>query len=58
MGFGSKPTVSFVISTDDDKTFGRALDTVEYLMDVILFQIDSKRLPASISEVHYEFDED
>lgn len=56
--FGSNPTVSFVISTDNDKTFGKALDTIEYLMDVILFQIDSKRLPASTSEVHYEFDED
>jgi hypothetical protein len=55
--FGNKPTISFVIGTDSDKIFSKALDTIEYLMDVILFQIDTKRLPANIVKVHYEFDE-
>lgn len=55
--FGSSPTISFVITTDNNKIFGKALDTIEYLMDVILFQIDSKRLPSTIREVHYQFDE-
>lgn len=55
--FGNKPTISFVIRTDSDKIFGKALDTIEYSMDVILFQIDPKRLPANIMTVHYEFDE-
>jgi len=55
--FGNNPTVSFAIRTDDNRTFGKALDTIEYLMDVILFQIDTKRLPADISEVYYEFND-
>ncbi|MFQ5940965.1 MAG: hypothetical protein ACE5KA_04625 [Nitrososphaerales archaeon] len=55
--FVSNPTVSFVVSTENDKMFGKALDTIEYLMDVILFQIDRKRLPNNIIEVHYEFNE-
>lgn len=54
--FKGTPSVAFSLKTDDDKTFGRALETIEYLMDVILFQIDSKRLPDDVSEVSYAFD--
>jgi hypothetical protein len=54
--FNGNPAVAFSLNTDDNKTFGKALETIEYLMDVILFQIDSKRLPSDVSEVSYEFD--
>jgi len=54
--FNGSPTVTFSLNTDDNKTFGKALETIEYLMDVILFQIDSKRLPNDVSEVSYAFD--
>lgn len=57
MRFNSKPSISFVIHTDNNKIFGKALDTIEYLMDVILLQIDPQRLPANVVEVRYEFDE-
>jgi len=56
--FMGKPTVAFSFDTDDNKTFGKALDTIEYLMDVILFQIDAKRLPSEVSEVSYGFDKE
>ena len=56
--FGGKPMVAFSFDTDDNKTFGKALDTIEYLMDVILFQIDAKRLPSEVSEVSYGFDKE
>lgn len=54
--FSGKPIVAFSFDTDDDRTFGKALDTIEYLMDVILFQIDAKRLPSEVYEVSYGFD--
>ena len=57
LSFGCNPTVSFILHTDNDKMFGKALDTIEYLIDVILFQIDTKRLPSNISLVQYKFDE-
>ncbi len=56
--FNGTPSVVFSVNTDDNKTFGKALETIEYLMDVILFQIDSKRLPSDVSEVSYAFDEE
>ena len=54
--FNGSPTVTFSLDTDDNKTFGKALETIEYLMDIILFQLDSKRLPSDVSEVGYTFD--
>lgn len=54
--FNGSPAVAFSLNTDDNKTFGKALETIEYLMDIILFQIDSKRLPSDVSEVSYAFD--
>jgi len=54
--FNGSPAVVFSLNTDDNKTFGKALETIEYLMEIILFQIDSKRLPSDVSEVSYEFD--
>lgn len=56
--FNGKPIVAFSLDTDDNKTFGKALETMEYLMDVILFQIDTKRLPSDVSEVSYGFDKE
>ncbi|MEM2761037.1 MAG: hypothetical protein QXU32_06310 [Nitrososphaerales archaeon] len=58
LAFAGRPKVLFAIHTDNNKIFGKALDTVEYLMDIILFQVDSKRLPTGVREVYYEFDED
>lgn len=57
LSFGTNPIVLFAVHTKNDKIFGKALDTIEYLMDVILFQIDVKRLPMDVREVYYEFDE-
>ncbi len=54
--FSDNPVVAFSLNTDDNKTFGKALETIEYLMDVILFQIDPKRLPSDVSQVNYAFD--
>jgi len=54
--FNGSPAVAFLLNTDDNKTFGKALETIEYLMDIILFQIDSKRLPSDVVEVSYAFD--
>ncbi len=54
--FGGAPAVVFAVNTDDTKTFGKAVETIEYLMDVILFQIDVKRLPSDVGEVSYAFD--
>jgi len=56
--FNGKPVVAFSLDTDDNKTFGKALETLEYQMDVILFQIDAERLPSEVSEVSYGFDKD
>ena len=58
LSFGNNPTVSFLINTKNDKIFGKALDTVEYLMDLILFHIDRKQLPTNVNEIYYKFDED
>jgi hypothetical protein len=55
--FGREPVISFTIHAERDKLFAKALDTIEYLMDVILLQIDTKNLPPNIVEVRYEFDE-
>jgi hypothetical protein len=54
--FNGRPSVTFTLNTAENKTFNKALETIEYLMDVILFQIDSKRLPDSVTEVNYMFD--
>ncbi len=57
-GFNGKPIVAFSLHTDDNKTFGKALETMEYQIDVILFQTDAKRLPTEVSEVSYGFDKE
>lgn len=53
--FNGSPAVVFSVNTDDNKAFGKALETIEYFMDIILFQIDSRRLPHDVREVSYVF---
>jgi len=56
--FFGPATVTFSIKSEDDRTFGKALDMVEYFVDIILFQIDAKRLPSDVREIKYEFDKE
>ena len=56
--FNCKPIVAFSLDTDDNKTFGKSLEAMEYQIDLILFQIDAKRLPSEVMEVSYGFDKE
>ena len=56
MHFTGRPVLSFTIAMHDENLFGFALEKLEILNELISLQIDSKRLPGDVSEVHYEFD--
>jgi len=56
MHFTGRPALSFTIAMHAENLFEFALEKLEILNELISLQIDSKRLPNDVSEVHYEFD--
>jgi len=56
MRFTGRPALSFTIAMHVENLFESALEKLEILDELIALQIDPKRLPNDVSEVHYEFD--
>ncbi len=55
MRFVGRPTLSFTVAMHDENLFELALEKMEILNELISLQTDSRRLPASIEDVQYEF---
>jgi len=58
MHFAGRPALSFTLAMHSENLFEFALEKLEILNEIISLQIDPKRLPSDIDEVHYEFDTD
>ena len=55
--FASNPSINFIMLARDDKIISKGLDTIEYLADSILLQLNAISID-SIKAVNYRFDVD
>lgn len=55
--FTGKPTIKFTIDLDDRRSFDNAVDKIDFILELLPYHLDPKKLPTEITEVSYEFDE-
>ncbi|TLX82201.1 MAG: hypothetical protein E6K98_06095 [Thaumarchaeota archaeon] len=57
MKFTGTPNITFMIDLDQRNQFDAAIDKIDFVLELIPFHLDPKKLPRDITQVWYHFDE-
>jgi hypothetical protein len=55
--FAGKPGIKFTIDLDDRRSFDTAIDKIDFILELLPYHLDPKKLPNEITQVSYQFDE-
>ena len=55
--FAGNPNINFVVDLQENAWFNTAIDKIDFVLELLPFQLDPKKIPKNISDVIYEFDE-
>jgi hypothetical protein len=55
--FTGKPDIIFTIDLDDKRSFDTAVDKIDFVLELLPYHLDPKRIPKDITKVSYQFDE-
>ena len=55
--FVGNPNIIFVVDLQEKTWFNTAIDKIDFVLELLPFQLDPRKIPKNISDVIYEFDE-
>jgi len=55
--FSGNPNINFIVDLVENNWFNTAIDKIDFVLELLPFQLDPKKIPQNISDVIYEFDE-
>src|SRR5579872_3407913 len=55
--FTGKPDIVFTIDLDDRRSFDAAVDKIDFVLELLPYQLDPKKIPKEITKVSYQFDD-
>ena len=55
--FKGNPDITFTIDLDDRHSFDMAIDKIDFVLELLPYHLDPKKLPKEITEVAYQFDD-
>jgi hypothetical protein len=55
--FVGKPNIKFVLDLDDKNLFDSAIEKTDFVLELLPYHLDPRKIPASITEVVYYFDD-
>jgi hypothetical protein len=55
--FTGKPSITFTIDLDDRRSFDTAIDKIDFVLELLPYHIDPKKIPKEIMEISYQFDD-
>ena len=58
INFSGKPRIVFTIDTEDRQWFDNALEKIDFVLELLPFHLDPKKLPSEITKIIYKFDSD
>jgi hypothetical protein len=58
INFSGNPKIVFSIDIDDKQWFDNALEKIDFVLELLPYHLDSKKIPSEISEIVYKFDSD
>src|ERR1700687_644458 len=55
--FSGKPDIMFTIDLDDMHSFDTAVDKIDFVLELLPYHLDPKKIPREITKVSYQFDD-
>jgi hypothetical protein len=55
--FTGKPDTTFMIDQDDKHSFDTAVDKIDFILELLPYHLDPKKLPKDIAHMLYQFDD-
>ncbi len=55
--FSGNPDIVFMIDLDDRHSFDTAIDKIDFVLELLPYQLDPKKIPKEITKVSYQFDD-
>jgi hypothetical protein len=56
INFSGNPKIVFTIDTEDRQWFDNALEKIDFVLELLPFHLDPKKLPSEITKIIYRFD--
>ena len=57
IGFTGNPAIRFVLDADEKQWYDNAVEKIDFVLELLPYHMDPKKLPENVSEVIYRFDE-
>ena len=54
--FSGNPRIIFTIDIEDKQWFDNAIEKIDFVLELLPYHLDPKKLPSEISEIIYKFD--
>ena len=58
INFSGNPKIVFTIDIEDKQWFDNALEKIDFVLELLPYHLDPKKMPSGISEIVYKFDSD
>ncbi len=55
--FTANPSIVFTIDLDERHSFDTAVDKIDFVLELLPYHLDPKKIPKSITQVSYQFDD-
>ncbi|MEX0763626.1 MAG: hypothetical protein WEC35_00335 [Nitrosopumilaceae archaeon] len=56
--FAGKPNIKFVVDLDDHHWFNLAVEKIDFILELLQYQLDPQKIPQNITDVVYEFEQE
>ena len=58
LSFAGEPSIRFIIDADEGQWFRASVEKIDFLLELLEYHLDPKKLPDNVTEVEYNFDID
>ena len=56
MCFSGKPNIKFIIDLDEHRWFNTAIEKIDFIVELLQYQLDPQKIPQNITDIVYMFD--
>jgi len=56
INFAGNPKISFVLDTDERQWYDNAIEKLDFVLELLPYHMDPKKLPLDVTELSYRFD--
>lgn len=56
INFLGKPKITFVVDTEDRQWYDNAIEKIDFVLELLPYHLDPKKLPSDVLEIVYKFD--